>query len=421
MNRHNNEELRNRAHAALLAHGRPAHYREIARMAGFGARNGSNLRYFLRGLARDGLVRRIDLGGSVQWEATRANRTAVPVDRATWTRTVIRTAGPLLSHGAARLADLMANYGDRDGTHIYARRQKLAEDMGVSPRQVTTYLDELRRLGVVACIKVEDSRNGLAAEYVLTDPTPVQLAEARRRRGATAESRRRGAEKAREAIRRRPRVEAHQTTGGSTSNLPRVEVHQEAVDVSSATGGSPSTSRVEVHQRHGWKPIRARVEAVQLTTRTDTPGPTTRTDTPGHDAQPTITGGVVGDCGDENKIIPSATSPDLAGAGSSGDLVDPQPTGSTGSKHGSALRARRQRCGAAHGLQPLALCRWGGCCEAKGDRRIQPDQIRDDRARAKTGLRRKQAHPHREQAHARALVDQGQAPASPAAPGRARA
>ena len=79
---------------------------------------------------------------------------------------VLRNTG--LSRGARLLYGILSSYSGRDG-RCYPSHGQLAKDLGVTDRQVRTYLGELRRAGLISWKKGPRHRS---CSYYFRPPSP---------------------------------------------------------------------------------------------------------------------------------------------------------------------------------------------------------------------------------------------------------
>lgn len=89
----------------------------------------------------------------------------------------ILRAGDALSHGAVRLYGTIMTYSDNDTKAAFPGREKLAGDMGVKVRSISTYIKELEDFGALTVTRRRNKRTGnfYANHYVLvfSDPCAV--------------------------------------------------------------------------------------------------------------------------------------------------------------------------------------------------------------------------------------------------------
>lgn len=74
-------------------------------------------------------------------------------------RWVLRT-GDRLSHGAVRLYGVIMTYASNDERTAFPGRERLAEDMGVKVRSVSTYIKELEDFGALTVTRRRNRRTG---------------------------------------------------------------------------------------------------------------------------------------------------------------------------------------------------------------------------------------------------------------------
>ena len=86
----------------------------------------------------------------------------------------ILRAGDNLSHGAVRLYGVIMTYADNDTRTAFPGREKLAEDMGIKPRTITTYVKELEAYGALIVERRRNKRTGnyYANHYTLAFDHP---------------------------------------------------------------------------------------------------------------------------------------------------------------------------------------------------------------------------------------------------------
>lgn len=88
-------------------------------------------------------------------------------------RWVLR-AGDRLSHGAVRLYGVIMTYADNSSRAAFPGREKLAGDLGVKSRSVSTYIKELETFGAIRVTRRRNKRTGnfYANHYVLVFSDP---------------------------------------------------------------------------------------------------------------------------------------------------------------------------------------------------------------------------------------------------------
>lgn len=88
-------------------------------------------------------------------------------------RWIIRS-GDALSHGAVRLYGAIMTYADNDTKAAFPGREKLAGDMGVKIRSISTYIKELEDFGAIAVTRRRNKKTGnfYANHYVLVFSEP---------------------------------------------------------------------------------------------------------------------------------------------------------------------------------------------------------------------------------------------------------
>ena len=86
----------------------------------------------------------------------------------------ILRAGDKLSHGAVRLYGVIMTYADNSTRAAFPSREKLAEDMGVKPRSISTYTKELEEFGALEVTRRRNKKTGnfYANHYVLVFTEP---------------------------------------------------------------------------------------------------------------------------------------------------------------------------------------------------------------------------------------------------------
>lgn len=86
----------------------------------------------------------------------------------------ILRAGDNLSHGAVRLYGVIMTYADNDTRTAFPGRERLAEDMGIKPRTITTYVKELEAYGALIVDRRRNKRTGnyYANHYTLVFDHP---------------------------------------------------------------------------------------------------------------------------------------------------------------------------------------------------------------------------------------------------------
>lgn len=79
-----------------------------------------------------------------------------------------------LSHGAVRLYVILMSYADNTTRAAFPGRERLAADMGIKVRQVTTYIGELEKFGAITVERRRNKRTGnfYANHYVLVFAEP---------------------------------------------------------------------------------------------------------------------------------------------------------------------------------------------------------------------------------------------------------
>lgn len=88
-------------------------------------------------------------------------------------RWVLR-AGDQLSHGAVRLYGIIMTYADNNSRAAFPGREKLAGDLGIKARTVSTYIKELEEFGAMRVTRRRNKRTGnfYANHYVLVFSDP---------------------------------------------------------------------------------------------------------------------------------------------------------------------------------------------------------------------------------------------------------
>lgn len=86
----------------------------------------------------------------------------------------ILRAGDSLSHGAVRLYGVIMTYADNDTHAAFPGREKLAQDMGIKARSVSTYIKELEDFGALKVTRRRNKKTGnfYANHYVLVFNSP---------------------------------------------------------------------------------------------------------------------------------------------------------------------------------------------------------------------------------------------------------
>lgn len=86
----------------------------------------------------------------------------------------ILRAGGKLSHGAVRLYGVIMTYADNSTRAAFPSREKLAEDMGVKARSISTYTKELEEYGALEVTRRRNKKTGnfYANHYVLSFSDP---------------------------------------------------------------------------------------------------------------------------------------------------------------------------------------------------------------------------------------------------------
>lgn len=86
----------------------------------------------------------------------------------------ILRAGDKLSHGAVRLYGVIMTYADNSTRAAFPSREKLAEDMGVKVRSISTYIKELEDFGALEVTRRRNKKTGnfYANHYVLVFTEP---------------------------------------------------------------------------------------------------------------------------------------------------------------------------------------------------------------------------------------------------------
>lgn len=72
----------------------------------------------------------------------------------------ILRAGKSLSHGAVRLYGVIMTYASNEEKTAFPGREKLAEDLGLRSRQVTSYIKELEAYGAIKVTRRRNRRTG---------------------------------------------------------------------------------------------------------------------------------------------------------------------------------------------------------------------------------------------------------------------
>lgn len=88
-------------------------------------------------------------------------------------RWVLRS-GDQLSHGAVRLYGIIMTYADNNSRAAFPGREKLAGDLGIKARTVSTYIKELEEFGAMRVTRRRNKRTGnfYANHYVLVFSDP---------------------------------------------------------------------------------------------------------------------------------------------------------------------------------------------------------------------------------------------------------
>ena len=88
-------------------------------------------------------------------------------------RWVLR-AGDQLSHGAVRLYGVIMTYADNSSRAAFPGREKLAGDLGIKARTVSTYIKELEEFGAMRVTRRRNKRTGnfYSNHYVLVFSDP---------------------------------------------------------------------------------------------------------------------------------------------------------------------------------------------------------------------------------------------------------
>lgn len=86
----------------------------------------------------------------------------------------ILRAGDKLSHGAVRLYGVIMTYADNSTRAAFPSREKLAEDMGVKVRSISSYIKELEDFGALEVTRRRNKKTGnfYANHYVLVFTEP---------------------------------------------------------------------------------------------------------------------------------------------------------------------------------------------------------------------------------------------------------
>ncbi|QRQ79190.1 helix-turn-helix domain-containing protein [Glutamicibacter protophormiae] len=86
----------------------------------------------------------------------------------------ILRAGDKLSHGAVRLYGVIMTYADNSTRAAFPSREKLAEDLGVTPRSISTYTKELEDFKALEVTRRRNKKTGnfYANHYVLVFTEP---------------------------------------------------------------------------------------------------------------------------------------------------------------------------------------------------------------------------------------------------------
>lgn len=86
---------------------------------------------------------------------------------------IIRS-GDALSHGAVRLYGAIMTYADNDTKAAFPGREKLAENLGIKVRSISTYIKELEDFGALNVTRRRNKRTGnfYANHYVLVFNEP---------------------------------------------------------------------------------------------------------------------------------------------------------------------------------------------------------------------------------------------------------
>lgn len=86
----------------------------------------------------------------------------------------ILRSGSRLSHGAVRLYGVIMTYADNSSKTAFPSREKLAQDMGIKPRSISTYTKELEDYGALQVTRRRNLRTGnfYANHYVLVFTEP---------------------------------------------------------------------------------------------------------------------------------------------------------------------------------------------------------------------------------------------------------
>lgn len=89
----------------------------------------------------------------------------------------ILRAGDKLSHGAVRLYGVIMTYADNSTRAAFPSREKLAEDLGVTPRSISTYTKELEDFGALEVTRRRNKKTGnfYANHYVLVFTEPGEV------------------------------------------------------------------------------------------------------------------------------------------------------------------------------------------------------------------------------------------------------